>query len=185
MEANKFMKFPGNLLLFIRGCRRRLQRIILKPLFKSCGKDVSFDPADTFSYSNISIGDHVYIGSGAVFTSIKDIVIGNKVMFGPRVTIIGGDHNTGELGQYMYDVKNKLPENDQPVIIDDDVWGGCNVTILKGVHIHTGAIVAAGALVTRTVPEYAIAAGVPAKVVKMRWAPEDLAKHKSMLKPIK
>ena len=43
----------------------------------------------------------VIIGILALIWSIKDIVIGNKVMFGPRVTIIGGDHNTGELGQYM------------------------------------------------------------------------------------
>ncbi len=74
-----------------------------------------------------------------------------------------------------------MPENDLPVVIDDDVWVGCNVTILKGVHIHTGAIIAAGALVTKDVPEYAIVAGVPAKVIKMRWEPDDLLKHKTML----
>lgn len=179
------MSFLGKVLLFIQGGIRRIKRIILKSLFKSCGTDVSFDPNDLFSYSTISLGDHVYIGRGATFISIKDIVIGNKVMFGPRVTIIGGDHNTSELGKHMYDIKNKLPENDLPVIIDDDVWVGCNATILKGVHVHTGAIIAAGALVTKDVPEYSIVAGVPAKVIKMRWSMEDLKKHKTMLAELK
>ena len=45
-------------------------------------------------------------------------------MFGPNVAIIGGDHNTSEIGKYMYDIKSKLPENDLPVVIDDDVWVG-------------------------------------------------------------
>ena len=81
----------------------------------------------------------------------------------------------------MADVKEKRPENDLPVMIDDDVWVGANVTILKGVHIHTGAIVAAGALVVKDVPEYAIVGGVPAKLLKMRFSPDELEKHKKLL----
>lgn len=175
------MKFLAKLFLLFAGCSRRFKRMILKNLFKSCGKNVKFDPSDSFSYANIKIGNNVYIGSGATFSSIKEISIGNKVMFGPNVTIMGGDHNTGEIGKYMADVKEKRPENDLPVMIDDDVWVGANVTILKGVHIHTGAIVAAGALVVKDVPEYAIVGGVPAKLLKMRFSPDELEKHKKLL----
>ena len=56
--------------------------------------------------------------------------------------------------------------------VDDDVWIGCNAMILSGVHIHQGAVVAAGAIVTKDVPPYAIVAGIPAKVVGYRFEEE-------------
>ena len=58
------------------------------------------------------------------------------------------------------------------IIVDDDVWIGFRSTILSGVHIGQGAIVAAGSLVTKDVPPYAIVGGVPAKVIKYRFSPE-------------
>jgi len=68
------------------------------------------------------------------------------------VTILGGDHNTSVIGKAMFFVHTKRPEDDLPVVIEDDVWVGTRVTILKGVRIGRGAIVAAGAVVTRTFP---------------------------------
>ena len=61
-----------------------------------------------------------------------------------------------------------------PPIIEDDVWIGCNATILQGVKIGTGAIVAAGAVVTKDVPPYAIVGGVPAKIIKYRFTEEQI-----------
>ena len=58
------------------------------------------------------------------------------------------------------------------IIVDDDVWIGFRSTILSGVHIGQGAIVAAGSVVTKDVPPYAIVGGVPAKVIKYRFSPE-------------
>ncbi len=66
--------------------------------------------------------------------------------------------------------------DNSPVIIENDVWIGQNVLILPGVTIHNGAICAAGAVVTKDVPPYAIVAGVPAKVVKKRYSDEDIEK---------
>jgi acetyltransferase-like isoleucine patch superfamily enzyme len=102
-------------------------------------------------------------------------------MFGPNVTIMGGDHNTSQIGSYMYDVRDKLPDNDLPVRIENDCWIGSNATILKGVVIKKGTIVASGALVTKTFPEYTIIGGVPAKVIKQRFSEQDLLDHKSIL----
>lgn len=156
---------------------------ILKYLFKKNGKrNVFFPTKSYFSYQSIELGDHVYIGPGAHFSSITEIIIGNKVMFGPNVTIMGGDHNTTQLGKYMYDVEDKLPENDQPVIIEDDVWIGTGVIILKGVRIGTGAIIAAGAVVTRSVEPYSIVGGIPSKKIKMRFSEEELVLHRDLLK---
>lgn len=116
-----------------------------------------------------------------MFRSIKDIRIGNKVLFGPHVYIMGGNHNYHEVGKYMFDVKIKREEDDLPVVIEDDTWIGCNVTILKGVTIGRGAIVSAGSVVTKDVPQYAIVGGIPAKVLKYRFSNEEIKEHEAIL----
>jgi len=68
----------------------------------------------------------------------------------------------------MRDVTDKLPDNDLPVIIEDDVWIGANAVILKGVTLRRGSIVAAGAIVTKSFPPYSVIDGVPARLLKMR-----------------
>ena len=76
---------------------------------------------------------------------------------------------------------DKHPEDDQDVHIEDDVWIGTNTTLLKGVTVGRGAVVAAGALVTKDVPPYAIVGGVPAKVLKYRFTPEQIQEHERQL----
>lgn len=115
------------------------------------------------------------------FASCGQITIGSKVMFGPDVMFVGGDHNAAVLGKYMYDVKEKLPENDLPIVVKKDVWIGARSIVLKGVTIGEGAIVAAGSLVLKDVPPYAIVGGVPAKVLKMRFSPEQIEQHRKLL----
>lgn len=169
----------------IAGCGkifRRLLMLLSRPRFASCGTNVLFNPFDNFHHGRIHIGDDVFIGSGAVMhASESAIFIGNKVMLGPGVTILGGDHNTTQIGQRMFDVKEKLPENDQPVTLEDDVWIGARAILLKGVTIGTGSIVAAGSVVTSNVPPYSIAGGIPARVLKPRFSPQDLARHLALL----
>ncbi len=69
------------------------------------------------------------------------------------------------------------------ISVGDDVWIGSRVTVLKGVTIGRGAIVAAGTLVTKTVPPYTVAGGVPARVRKTRWALEEILEHEKALYP--
>ena len=104
-------------------------------------------------------------------------------MFGPNVTIRGGNHNTSEIGKYMSDVHDKRPDDDQPVIIEDDVWVGTRSIILKGVRIGRGAIIAAGSVVNRNVSPYSIVAGMPARVIKWRWNAHDILEHEQRLYP--
>lgn len=148
-----------------------------------CGTNVNFPADSTFlSPGTIYIGNDVHIGSGAFLSAVNTFIrIGNKVMFGPQVAIIAGDHNTTVLGKYMFDVKEKKPDDDQPVIIEDDVWIGFRAIILKNVRVGRGSIVAAGAVVTKSVPPYAIVAGVPARVIKMRWTDSEIGMHEQML----
>ena len=104
------------------------------------------------------------------------------MIFGPHPTIITGDHRIDVIGKYIMDSKEKLPENDAPVIIEDDVWTGANVTILKGVTIGRGSVIAAGAVVTKSFPPYSIIGGVPAKLIKMRFTPEEIEEHEGLIK---
>lgn len=176
------MGLIGFLYTWIRKVLRRLKLYIIRPLFKRYGRNFMFDPDDYFSYSTISVGHDVLIGSGAHFAASETyITIGSKVMFGPKVTIMGGDHNTRVIGSYMFDIKKKLPENDQPVIIEDDVWVGAGAIILKGVTIGRGSIIAAGAVVTRTCDPYSIVGGIPAVLLKRRFTPEEIKRHENIL----
>ena len=176
------MRLLSKIYWLVTRAKRRLAMKLLKPLFRSSGNNFKFDPYGTYSYQTISVGDDVYIGPGAYFlASESNIEIGNKVMFGPNVTIVAGDHNATQIGVYMFDVKEKLPENDLPVIIQNDVWVGTGVIIMKGVTIGTGSIVAASALVTKNVPPYTIVAGVPARVIKKRFTDEEIIEHERLL----
>jgi acetyltransferase-like isoleucine patch superfamily enzyme len=77
----------------------------------------------------------------------------------------------------------KLPENDLDVVIEDDVWIGTRAIILHGVTIGRGAIIGAGAVVTKNVPPYAIVGGVPAKIIKFRWDVATILWHEAALYP--
>jgi serine acetyltransferase len=83
----------------------------------------------------------------------------------------------------MYDVLEKKPGDDLPVVIEDDVWIGTGVIILKGVRIGRGSIIAAGALVKKDVPPYSIVGGVPARRLKVRWNSDQIQRHEALLYP--
>ena len=99
------------------------------------------------------------------------IIFGDHVMTGPGVTMITGGHRIDIPGRPMKSIHNneKLPENDQDIILNGDNWIGANSIILRGVTIGEGAVVAAGAVVTNDVPPYSIVGGVPARVLKRRF----------------
>ena len=167
----------------VRGCTNRFLSFFYKKMLRGCGSNVRFSALTSdFTYRNVTIGNDVYIGPHALFLCTESqIFIGNKVLFGPHVTIIGGDHRITDVGRFIYDVLDKHPEDDQDVHIEDDVWIGTNTTLLKGVTVGRGAVVAAGALVTKDVPPYAIVGGVPAKVLKYRFTPEQIQEHERQL----
>lgn len=77
-----------------------------------------------------------------------------------------------------------MPQNDAPVIIEDDVWAGANITILKGVTIGRGSVIAAGAVVTKSCPPYSIIGGIPAKVLKFRFSIDEILQHEEKLYPV-
>lgn len=112
------------------------------------------------NYSNI--GAYCYIGCSG------GIEIGSNVLMSPRVSLFAENHNFDRLD---------IPIRDQGVmrqsiVVEDDCWLASSSTILAGVRVGRGAVVAAGAVVTKDVPPCAIVAGVPARVIKMRTSGE-------------
>lgn len=162
----------------------KLLSFFYKGSMKFCGKHVYIRPSssDFKGLWNLSVGDYTSIPKGSVFYCTEaPLIIGKKVIFGPRPTIITGDHRIDVVGKYIMDSNDKLPENDAAVVIEDDVWTGANVTILKGVTIGRGSVVAAGAVVTKSCPPYSIIGSVPAKVLKMRFSVEAMNIHERLL----
>ena len=153
---------------------------------KYCGKGVYIRPmsSDIKGLRNLSVGNGTSIPKGStIYCTEAPLTIGRKVVFGPKPTIITGDHRIDIIGKHIIDVtvEEKLPENDQPVVIEYGVWIGANVTILKGVTIGRGSVVAAGAVVTQSCAPYSIIGGVPARLIKMRFTPEQIIEHERIL----
>ena len=107
----------------------------------------------------IVIGENVFFNHNCSLTCAESIVIGNGCMFANNLVIIDHDHIIGTNG-----VTGELIT--KPIVIEKRVWCGANVTITKGVHIGAGAVIAAGAVVTKDVPEKAVVSGVPARIIR-------------------
>lgn len=185
------MKFICLLLVKLSLAPSYLADKLLSPFWKgcmgSCGKGVYLRPlsSDIKGLNNLSIGDYTSIPKRATFYCTRaSLSIGKKVIFGLNPTIITGDHRTDVIGKFLIDVTDdeKLPENDAPVVIEDGVWCGANVTILKGVTIGRDSIIAAGSVVTKSFPPYSIIGGVLAKLIRKRFSTEQIREHENLLK---
>lgn len=124
-----------------------------------------------------SFGKHCFIGHGAHITG--KVALGNYVIIAPDFSLVGDDHIYSKPGVPI--IFSGRP-NSNETVIGDDVWVGHRVTILSGVKIGRGSIIAAGAVVTKDVLPYSIYGGVPARLIKERFKSlEDIRKHEEIL----
>lgn len=117
-----------------------------------------FPPFTADFGKNIIVGKNVFFNSGCRLQDHGGIFIGDNVLFGHNVVLATLDH---DLDPAKRDLLHCAP-----IRIGNDVWAGANATITKGVTIGDGAVIAAGAVVTRDVPPRTVVGGVPAKVIK-------------------
>jgi acetyltransferase-like isoleucine patch superfamily enzyme len=125
-----------------------------------------------YSPEMIEVGDDVTFNTGCSLHGEGGIKIGDNVLIGPRVTILSLNHR--------FD-RNDIDIRDQgysyaPVMVERNVWIGAHAVILGGIRIGSGAVVAAGAVVTKDVAPNAIVGGIPARVLSTR---ENTGEHRS------
>lgn len=125
---------------------------------------------DVFIHENVLIRSRkaVVIGEGTTINKntcvLDNVIIGKQCSIAPNCVIVGSNHNFSDKHQSI----KQQGFSSEGIIICDDVWIGANVTILDGVKIEKGAIVAAGAVVNKNVPEFTVFGGVPAKMISRR-----------------
>ena len=154
-SAHCVFKPVGIVCKFIRAIEGRL-------ILEKCGRGVNIYPKAQFS-SKVELGNNSDIGYAARIQG--KCVIGDNVMMGPEVMIWTINHTTSDLSvPMMY----QGSEKEVPVTIGNDCWIGSRAIILPGVNIGNGVIIGAGAVVVNDIPDYAVAVGNPAKVVKYR-----------------
>lgn len=115
----------------------------------------------------IELGSHVWLGTGCVIVSYSRVRVGDRTLIGEYVSIRDANHGT-EAGELI----QEQPHVTRPITIGEGVWIGRGAVILAGVHIGDGAVIGANAVVTRDVPAFAIAWGIPARVGRTRGSQE-------------
>lgn len=112
----------------------------------------------------LEIGDYSAVGAQSFLGCQGGVKIGSNVIMGPGVRIFSENHNYEDTS-----IPIRLQgESRKGVMIEDNCWVGSGATILDGVTIGTGSLIAAGSVVVKNVPEFSVAAGVPARVIKDR-----------------
>ncbi len=135
--------------------RNAFEELLMEPLPDGVGL---FPPFSTDCGLNTHLGQNVFINAGCRFQDQGGIFIGDRTLIGHNAVITTINH--------CLDVERRANMIPQPVHIGSDVWFGANVTVLPGVNIGDGAVIAAGAVVTKDIPSCTVAAGVPAKAIK-------------------
>lgn len=144
-----------------------------------------------YNKKNIYLGEYTNIDSGAVIMNTRANFIMKKysgAAFG--LTVITGGHIslTGMWFKTITDkIKDKVDKEhteDQDIVVEEDVWIGARVSLLKGAHIGRGAVIGSGSVVRSFIPPYSIVIGNPAKVVGFKFTPEEVVMHEEKLYPI-
>lgn len=150
--------------------------MLLRRRFGRLGTNSYLSPLGIYvTPKQVFAGNDVYVGPWAMISASQGLFIGNGVIIGPQFLVMGGDHNFRQVGLRICEVSSG--GSNQKVVIEDDVWIGARVTILKGVVVGEGAVVGAGSVVTRDVAPYTVVAGNPARKIGARFTRDELKKH--------
>lgn len=156
----------------------RPARLVRHPVRLRGKKNIKFSKGFTSGYfcrieafskgvsdQTMVFGENLNIGDFCHIASLERVEFGKDVLIGSSVFISDHDHGTVTFSDLSI-APTARPLISSPVVIEDNVWIGEKVVILKGVRVGRNSVVAAGAVVTKNVPPYSVVAGVPAKVVR-------------------
>lgn len=156
----------------------RLQCLKIK--WKKKNRDNDTFPINVFPANRVIVGKGTYGGIKAITFDYEEdnkLIIGNYCSISMNVSfILGGAHDYNRVSTFPFDKRIARHKSNfdrkENIVIEDDVWIGYNATILSGIHIGQGAVVASGAVVVHDVPPYSIVGGVPARIIKKRFTDE-------------
>lgn len=154
----------------------QIKKFIYKCRWRSRNRNNSTTLQNLFDIDAVSVGNYTY-GELTVLTFKKGprLKVGNFCSIASGVVfVLSADHDISRISTFPFKTKCLKTEKYEAVSkgdikVGDDVWIGQNAIILSGVNIGQGAVIAAGAVVTKDVPPYAIVAGVPAKIIRYRF----------------
>jgi len=141
-----------------------LRFAILKIFCKSIKSTYISDGVTIWFPEGVSIGKNSSLNQGCNLYGLGGIEIGNNVRIACYTTIYSADHEFADEQKPVTEQGYVLGK----IIIEDDVWIGARVNINKGVRIGKGAVIGGGSVVTKDIPAYAVAVGVPARVIKSK-----------------
>lgn len=138
-----------------------LRGFLLQPSFKSCGRNLQVARHVTINFTNrVDIGSDVFIAMGCWLHARGGIVLEDEVQLGPYSALVAGDHTQIE-GTYRFGQSHLAP-----IRICQGSWVAAHATVTKGVVIGRGAVLAANSVATHDIPPFAVAGGVPARVIR-------------------
>lgn len=143
----------------------RVRYLLCRNIFEYCGSNVTIEKGARFTggADRIRIGDNSSIGLKAVIPN--GTVIGENVMMAPNCFVHDVNHRFDRTDIPMI---QQGSTSHIPIVIEDDVWIGRDVTIMRGRHIAKGSIIAANCVLTRDFPEYSIVGGNPSRLIRSR-----------------
>ncbi len=178
----------------IRGTLSKLYHQKLRGSFKKlgfCGEGAMLaKPTFVLRPDHLFLYDHAVIGEGArimntranfIMKRYSGAAFGLSVVTGNHMTMVGKFNR-----QITNEIKDRLDVNhvyDKDIVVGEEVWLGCNVTLLNGASVGRGAFVGGGSVVRNAVPPYAKVIGNPARVVGFRFTPEQIIEHEKALYP--
>jgi maltose O-acetyltransferase len=139
---------------------RRVRALLLRQLGVRIGSGSVIDGGGYIYGRNLVIGRHCFVNRRCYFDLTADVTLGDAVEVGHGVTFITASHAIGPRR------RRAGPVTGQPIVVGDGAWIGANATLLPGVRVGRGAVVAAGALVIQDVPDDTIVGGVPARPLR-------------------
>lgn len=125
----------------------------------------------------ICIGDHVNVGDYCHIGAVRSVMIGNHVLMGSKVYITDHHHGTTNRDDLEQPPADRKLYSKGSVIIEDDVFIGDNVVIMPGVKVGRSSVLAAGTIVTKSVPPFSVVSGIPGKIAANRFEQENLGGH--------
>ena len=144
-------------------------------------------PLDIEGAKNVYLYENTKIINATISAVMSKFIMKKGSAAAEGLSVHTGNHMQ-LVGKFYRTITNEDKANsgkvyDKDIVVEEDVWIGCNVTLLAGAHLGRSAVIAAGAVVNSDIPPYCIAGGVPAKPIKFKWTIEQILEHEAALYP--